>query len=174
MQHEFVAGDGGVGRREGGDDARDGVHDPLPEIIRLGIAAVDLPLVGHQRVDALGQTGHAKHGQEAVGGKQALLHEEVGLEEAGLLDDEADALVHVIGDEAKAFGQKLPDKLLLVHRLLDQLGQGDAGEGVGPAADRQDVVAAGHAVTVEGGAVGHVVADGRVGAGERALNGPPP
>ena len=76
VQQEFVAGDGGVGRREGGNDAPDGVHDPLAEVVRLGIAAVDLPPVRHQYVDALGQAGHAEHGQEAVAGEQALLHEE--------------------------------------------------------------------------------------------------
>ena len=100
VEQEVVPGQGGVGGGEGLHHGVDLLHDAHAQRVGLPVAAVHQPPVPEQVVDRLGQTGDAEHGQKAVGGDKALLDQEAGGEEAGLLHQEADALVHVVGRQA--------------------------------------------------------------------------
>ena len=65
-------------------------------------------MVGAEELlDALVHADHAEHAHEALAVDEALAHEEGGLEEVGILNQELDARVHVLQQRAGRAGEQL-------------------------------------------------------------------
>ena len=133
MEIEVSAGNLGVHRREVGHKVGNVGHDAVRQIVRFLVGAVFQALIPEQIIHTVAQTGYAVHSHEALPLNEALLHQEVRLEEVGFFHQELDTGIHKLAQGLAGIGQQVVHKIIDVLGHFGKPGQDDPGQGVSAA-----------------------------------------